>query len=280
MAYKTISVVITDELSDLNALATARDYAAREAAHLDVHCVGIDPARYDPMPIGSAAVLNEVGIKEAQNRAAALEKWALSHLSGDKSLITVHPVVIPQMGLDALVARLARYSDLIVATKPYGEGRNPLHVSVLESELFGTRAPVLVVPATAASGAKPYRRVAVAWNESSESFSAIRAAMPILKQASAVDLLMIDPPSHSPERSDPGGAMCMMLSRHGVRAEVSILARTMPRVSDVLARFATEHACDLIVMGAYGHSRFRESILGGATRDMLEHSEIPLLMAH
>ena len=72
----------------------------------------------------------------------------------------------------------------------------------------------------------------------------------------------------------------MMLSRHGIRAEVSILARTMPRVSDVMMRFATEHGCDLIVMGAYGHSRFRESILGGATRDLLERTEVPLLMSH
>ena len=72
----------------------------------------------------------------------------------------------------------------------------------------------------------------------------------------------------------------MMLSRHGIRAEVSILARTMPRISDVMMRFANEHDCELIVMGAYGHSRFRESILGGATRDLLERTEIPLLMSH
>jgi nucleotide-binding universal stress UspA family protein len=54
----------------------------------------------------------------------------------------------------------------------------------------------------------------------------------------------------------------------------------MPRVSEILNRFATEHGCDLMVMGAYGHSRFREAILGGATRDLLEKSTVPLLMAH
>jgi nucleotide-binding universal stress UspA family protein len=92
--------------------------------------------------------------------------------------------------------------------------------------------------------------------------------------------VMIDPPTHSPERSDPGGAVCLMLARHGVKAEVSILSRTLPRVSEILTRFATEHGANLIVMGAYGHSRFRESLLGGATRDMLEGTSLPLLMAH
>ena len=58
------------------------------------------------------------------------------------------------------------------------------------------------------------------------------------------------------------------------------MARTMPSVADVMKRFATEHGNDLIVMGAYGHSRFREAILGGATRNMLEQSAVPVLMAH
>jgi nucleotide-binding universal stress UspA family protein len=71
-----------------------------------------------------------------------------------------------------------------------------------------------------------------------------------------------------------------MLSRHGVRAEVSVLAKTMPRVCDILTRHARDIDADLLVMGAYGHSRFRESILGGATRNMLEMAQIPVFMAH
>ena len=61
---------------------------------------------------------------------------------------------------------------------------------------------------------------------------------------------------------------------------MSILSRTLPRVSEVMTRFANDRDADLIVMGAYGHSRMREAILGGATRDMLEGAELPLLMAH
>ena len=110
--------------------------------------------------------------------------------------------------------------------------------------------------------------------------TAVRRALPFLKAAEMVDITVVDPPSHGPERSDPGGLLCQMLVRHGVRAEVSVLAKTLPRVSDVLARHVRDRDADLLVMGAYGHSRFREAILGGATRNMLEQAEVPVLMAH
>jgi nucleotide-binding universal stress UspA family protein len=280
MGYKTISVIVTDQASDAGALQAAFALAEREGAHLDIHCVGIDPARYEPMPAGTAAIVLETGAAEARERAESLEKWVQSTFPLDRPTVATQAVVIPHLGLDTLVSRLSRYSDLVVAAKPYGTGRTPVQVSILEAELFGTGAPVLVVPEKAELATKSFDRIVIAWNESSESFAAIRAALPFLKRAGRVDIVMIDPPTHSPERSDPGGAVCLMLARHGVKAEVSILSRTLPRVSEILARFATEGGANLIVMGAYGHSRFRESLLGGATRDMLEGTSLPLLMAH
>ena len=123
-------------------------------------------------------------------------------------------------------------------------------------------------------------RVIVAWNGSSEALSAVRAALPALIAAESVNIVVIDPPQHGPDRSDPGGALAQMLVRHGVNTEISILAKTMPRVSDLLLRHARDMDADMLVMGAYGHSRFREAILGGATRNMLENAKIPVLMAH
>ena len=117
-------------------------------------------------------------------------------------------------------------------------------------------------------------------NLSAEALRAIRLAMPLLQKARNVYIAIIDPPTHGPERSDPGGALSQMLSRHGVRADVTVMARTLPRVSDILNRHARDKDADLIVMGAYGHSRFRESIMGGATRHMLEVSEKPVFLAH
>jgi len=95
-----------------------------------------------------------------------------------------------------------------------------------------------------------------------------------------VDITVIDPPSHGPERSDPGGQLGQWLARHGVRTEVTVLAKTLPTAADVLQRHVEETATDMVVMGAYGHSRLREAILGGATRQMLETAKVPVLMAH
>jgi len=95
-----------------------------------------------------------------------------------------------------------------------------------------------------------------------------------------VHVVVIDPPTPGPNRSDPGGVLSQFLARHGVRGDIDVLSKTLPRVSDVLNRHARDMNADMIVMGAYGHSRFREAILGGATRYMLEQAEIPVFMAH
>ena len=139
---------------------------------------------------------------------------------------------------------------------------------------------MLVLPDSGAGRAPAAKRVVIAWNQSAEAMSAVRQSLPILKAADLVNIAVIDPPQHGAERSDPGGMLCQMLVRHGVKAEVSVLARTLPRISDVLARHVRDMNADLLVMGAYGHSRFREAILGGATRNMLEKAEVPVLMAH
>jgi nucleotide-binding universal stress UspA family protein len=95
-----------------------------------------------------------------------------------------------------------------------------------------------------------------------------------------VDITVIDPPPHGVERSDPGGLLCQMLVRHGVHAEVTVLARSLPRVSDVLARHVLDEDADMLVMGAYGHSRLREFILGGVTRSLLREMTVPVLLSH
>ena len=281
MAYKTLTLVVTDKDVDASALEAAQGLARQNDAHLDVYCIGVDPARYEPLPAGSAAIVIESGAAEAHERAEELAKWVRATLKNAGLAYAVQSNVVPNMGLDGMISRLSRYCDLVVASQPYGKGRGPLQVSALEASLFGTGAPILVIPpASQTDYSSPFERVVVAWNESDEAFAAIRKALPVLQAADRVDVVMVDPPSHSPERSDPGGAICVMLARHGIKAEVSILSRTLPRVSEVMTRFANDRDADLIVMGAYGHSRMREAILGGATRDMLEGAELPLLMAH
>ena len=150
---------------------------------------------------------------------------------------------------------------------------------IVEAALFKTRVPVLILPDGVRDWTPP-ERVVIAWNQSPEALAAVRGAMAFLSAAKAVDIAIVDPPRHAPERSDPGGQLAEMLSRHGVRSDISFLPRTMPQVSTVLARHCRDFDADLLVMGAYGHSRLREEILGGATRNMLEAADLPVLMAH
>jgi nucleotide-binding universal stress UspA family protein len=167
----------------------------------------------------------------------------------------------------------------IAGAAPGEEGEAPEAEAVLEAALFDGAAPVLLLPGTLLPETLG-KRVVIAWNQGREAMAAVRRALPLLRKADLVNIVVVDPPAYGPERSDPGGALCQMLVRHGVKAEVSVLARTMPRVSDVLVRHIRDQNADILVMGAYGHSRFREAILGGATRDMLELAQVPVFLAH
>jgi nucleotide-binding universal stress UspA family protein len=178
-----------------------------------------------------------------------------------------------------LVALRARFADLVILPRPYGGGDETAAEAVVEAALFEGQAPVLVLP-DAGLGASLGKRIVVAWNQSDEALSAVRRALPMLIAAEMVNIVIIDPPTQGPERSDPGGLLTQMLARHGVRAEVSVIAKTLPRVSDVLSRHIRDQDADMLVMGAYGHSRLREAILGGATRNMLQIAEVPVFMAH
>ena len=122
--------------------------------------------------------------------------------------------------------------------------------------------------------------VVVAWNESAEAMHATRLALPFLKATDEVHIAIIDPPQLGPDRSDPGGPLAVYLFRHGINCDIQVMTSGGKSVSDRLNQYVTEAGGDLLVMGGYGHSRFREAILGGATRDMLEHAKVPVFMAH
>jgi hypothetical protein len=127
-------------------------------------------------------------------------------------------------GLARLVSERARFADLVVLPKPYGKGKSVEDEAVLEAALFEGSAPVLVVP-EGGLVAQPPRRVVIAWNESAEALSSVRKAMPLLVHADLVDIVVVDPPQHGPDRSDPGGRLSQLIARHGARVEVSVRRR-------------------------------------------------------
>ena len=218
-------------------------------------------------------------LTQAREDSIALEDHARKLLEGADFNWAATGVSAQMVALNGLVAHRTRFSDLVVLPRPYGPGRSHDSEAIAEAAMFDGDVPVLIQP-DACDFPEDVATVLVAWNESNEALTAVRAALPFLQQADTVNITIVDPPQHGPERSDPGGALSQWLSRHGVRAEVSVLSKTMPSVCDVLTRHARDIGADLVVMGAYGHSRFRESIRGGATRNMLELAEVPVLMAH
>ncbi|MDQ2065937.1 universal stress protein [Xinfangfangia sp. CPCC 101601] len=281
MAYKSILTVVTETKRSPAALAAAAQLCQNADAHLEALALGIDPNQVDYAALGAGVAMLRLGLERAEAEARAhraLAETALAaHPLGLRS--SVETAICPLGGLTELVAAHARYADLVVLGKPYGSPATPEAEAVLEAALFDGMAPVLVVPESGLPAARP-KRIMLAWNQSREALTATRRALPLLKQAEKVTITVVDPSPRGAERSDPGGQLCQLLVRHGVRAEVSVLARSLPRISDVLHRACRDAGADLLVMGAYGHSRFRQAILGGATRNMLEQAELPVFMAH
>lgn len=277
MGYKTILTVISTE-GQQHQLDAAIDMARREDAHLEVFCLGVDHSQTGYYYAGASAYVFQESIDKAMAAAESLEAAIRARLEREDIRWSVESAVAQVGGLTTLIGMRARFSDLVVLTRPYSENATPDAEAVTEAALFEGGAPVLIVP----RGKLPAefgRKIMIAWNQSEEAMAAVHRAMPLLIAADSVEVTVIDPSPHGPERSDPGGALCQMLARHGVNASIAVLARTLPQTSEIIAHRATEIGANLIVMGAYSHSRFREAILGGTTRNMLGKTNVPVLMA-
>ena len=147
--------------------------------------------------------------------------------------------------------------------------------------------PVLVLP-YAGQAKRVGQTVLVAWDASKEAARAVQLALPFLKQAATVRIAVVEHAAGGRTVAEASTADPLpWLARHGVAAELSVHAVDGKRgrarrheVGDALLSLATDLSADLLVMGAYGHSRMRETILGGVTRTVFESMTIPVLMAH
>lgn len=166
-------------------------------------------------------------------------------------------------------------ADLVVlgqAGPQKGDVAHPL--PIVDAVVVHSGCPVLVVPA-GCDRVDPTAPVVVGWNASEQAARAIRHALPTLQMASAVHLVSIG----SKEEEFPQTAACEYLSRHGIKTDLHTLNPGVRDTDDVLHQFALDHGAGCILIGAYGHSRLRETLLGGVTRYLTMQSRIPLMLS-
>ncbi len=176
---------------------------------------------------------------------------------------------------------LARYSDLVVVGQANRDEPSP---SVLpdfpEYIVMHSGRPVLIIP-YAGDFTSIGKRPLIAWDASRESTRAVTDAIPLLKHAELVQVAIFNSSQAALDAhgEQPGSDIVRYLSRHGINAKVS-LHKTGTDVGNALLSLAHDLDSDLIVMGGYGHSRFREMIMGGVTRTVMESMTVPILMSH
>jgi nucleotide-binding universal stress UspA family protein len=244
----------------------------REAVRLAVD--GMSPAMIEGV---MAATRSDSEVRVGRARAAFEHACAEHGLRLGGSSPTAHWA--EETGNDAdFIAYRGRLADLLVIGRP-GQGSADETYAAIEAALFETGRPLLL------AGPTPHRSLegtaVIAWNGSTETTRAVSAALPFLARAEKVVALEIDPrPATGGAGRPRAEALCAHLACHDIDASAHTTQAEGRPIGEALLAEATGLGANLMVMGAYSHSRLRELVLGGITRRVLAGAEIPVLMAH
>lgn len=274
---KDIAVHLTGSSEDAIRIAHAADLARSLDARLTgIYVQQLPDMLYITDPSASAFVqqLIEQSIAEGEAATKALDgTFGQLGLPYELRRLDVYPREVGRR-----LASEVRQCDLFVATRPYGDPNKGQWIE--EAVLFQSGRPCLFLPPSF-KGRAAYDNVLVAWKNTREAARAVADAVPLMQQAKSVVVAIVDEQLGAPEeqRRAPDEDIGRYLSRHGIKAEIHIIdGWTSPGAA--LSNETVRTAADLVVMGAYGHSRMREWILGGATRDVLSSAAVPVLVAH
>jgi nucleotide-binding universal stress UspA family protein len=285
MAFKDILVHLDQGPRAPVRLNVAAGLARRSGAHLTaVYVIDIPSAEFFygaamPLAAGGAEQVVEQIRAEAVAAAAPMET-AFNDALAREGLEGAWRLV--EGNLPATVSLHARYADLTVLgqANPY-EPRDGVGTdAVVVSAVMTSGRPVLAVP-FAGDFPSLGDHVLVAWNAGREAARAVNDAMPLLRAASAVTVLAVNPRHGINGHGDvPAADIALHLARHGVRAEAAhTVANDIPE-GEALLSYAADIGADLIVAGAYGHSRARELVFGGVTRTLLAEMTAPVFLSH
>lgn len=281
MSYKDLVVVLDSGADTRGRIDLAAALAERFAAHL----VGLYPIPDPDLPrragYADLAALEPV-YREWRARAlseAERARETFEHAGRLRGISTEWRGA--SEGPEADPALHARYADLAILGQRDPESDEMALVRPRpEGVGLASGRPILVVP-YAGRFETVGRCVLVAWNARREAARAVADAMPLLAQADAVTVLTVDPQIRPGGHGDlPGADIALHLARHGVNAQVERTVSADVPIGELLLSRAADLGADLLVMGAYGHSRTREFVLGGATRSVLASMTIPVLMSH
>jgi len=258
-----------------NAVALAGDLAAHVSAmtfELDIQ----SPVGLYADPVGVRGILAADRKKSAENARALAQTFET--LASKGSVSHDHEVAqCPPLDVPARVARAARFHDLSVVPLKDGDGEPR---DIAERLIFESGRPVLVFPEDP-KGHVPtsFETVAVAWDLSRPAVRAVADAMPFLQRAKQVRFFTVVD-DKAIKDAGLGETLARHLARHGMDAVMEDLRSGGRPIGRVFEDYVAEHKADLLVMGAYGHSRMREFILGGATDHMLTRPPTWVLMSH
>ena len=235
------------------------------------------------VPIAAAAFASPEAVALFGNESDSLYRDALRYAPAWRAQLDAHGVEgewqVSQGDPIESLCHASRWSDLLVVERSQRVPDAPTGWGLVSRTVFGASAPVVVVPETAPC-ATVGKRIAVGWNRSRESMLAIRGAVPLLARAEQVSVLEGDP-GENPFglRWVPKPDLRAWLARRGIAAEFRPL-ETRREQGSALLEAAHAVRADLLVMGAWGHSRITELVLGGTTRHLFQFSDLPLLVAH
>jgi nucleotide-binding universal stress UspA family protein len=259
----------------------AGEYAISVAEAFGAHVLGI-AVSYEPVIPGT--VMGGIPPEIIENQRSESNKKASTAVSRFEQAVKrsgvsgeTRTISASISGAADQIGRIGRRSDLVIVGQPERQKSLPDEV-VDEGVLFESGRPVIFVPFIQKGGMK-LDHIMVCWDGSRAAARAVADAMPFMKKAKQVEIVIIgDKPGKKDEV--PGADLGQHLARHGLKVDVKRITSPEIDVPSTILSYAADSSADMIVMGGYGHSRLREFVLGGATRGLLEAMTVPVLMSH
>jgi nucleotide-binding universal stress UspA family protein len=245
---------------------------------MEARLIGIlaNPLPFMPTALGEGAAYAGPEIMQAQEEANAARTTRLQDRFAEVTASARVPCLfVTETGAPGdVVGGHARVADLTIVGQSHGEGLEALAMEHAEEIVVGAGGPVLVLPRSAPPSPDFGRSWLVAWDGGKEAARALAFALPFLQQADRVVLVAAGEEYHA-----SADAAALRLAGHGIEVELEKLDEPEGSIGELLLTIASTKQCTAMVMGAYGHSRFRELVMGGATITIVRDARIPVLFS-